>query len=318
MLELHFINVGDGDAILIEDRNGGDVFRMLVDAGRRVPDAYPGSPRRTAAAYLREKEISRLDVLVVTHLHVDHYGGVADLLSEVDIGEVCSGFFPDGPGMRIPPEPEAVKTVRGMIDCVNEWAEITDGLRAAGVPLRAVSASIPGLRLTERLTADLICPNEIVCALQGAVWRALLSGEQIPDDVKYLISKTRNPNALRLRLRYAGRRVELPADCYAAVWENEDALPCDILKVPHHGAPGAVSEKLLEKLRPRYAVISCEAAYSERKDRPSRRTAELLERYGVRYWFTDCFSADWHAPTYWSSVDFTICDDGTILAPDGR
>ena len=49
MLELHFINVGDGDAILIEDRNGGDVFRMLVDAGRRAPDAYPGSPRRTAA-----------------------------------------------------------------------------------------------------------------------------------------------------------------------------------------------------------------------------------------------------------------------------
>ena len=36
MLKLHFINVGDGDAALVEDWGpDGRVFRLLVDAGRR-------------------------------------------------------------------------------------------------------------------------------------------------------------------------------------------------------------------------------------------------------------------------------------------
>ena len=33
MLKLHFLNVGDGDAILLEDTAGEQPFRMLVDTG---------------------------------------------------------------------------------------------------------------------------------------------------------------------------------------------------------------------------------------------------------------------------------------------
>ena len=50
MLRLHFINVGDGDAILAEE--GGDPFRLLVDTGRRDVGEAPGSLRCTAADYL--------------------------------------------------------------------------------------------------------------------------------------------------------------------------------------------------------------------------------------------------------------------------
>lgn len=89
-----------------------------------------------------------------------------------------------------------------------------------------------------------------------------------------------------------------------------------ILQVPHHGDVKALTDTLVWKLRRARAGISCEAADIERKDRPSR-AAGLLEKYGVRYWFTDCFSADWHAPDYWESVDFTIDENGTVTGPDG-
>lgn len=45
MLALHFINVGDGDAILAEHQGAGGTFRLLVDAGRADVGACPGSRR---------------------------------------------------------------------------------------------------------------------------------------------------------------------------------------------------------------------------------------------------------------------------------
>lgn len=318
MLEIHFINVADGDAILLEDLSGREPFRMLVDTGRLLLKDTPGSLRLTAADYLREKNISRVDVLVVTHLHTDHFGGLESLLSEIGIGEVYAGFFPSCPGRRIPPEPEGEKTVRGLIECVNQWAADVERLREMGCPLHTVSASVFGLRLTGRLTADLICPNETVNKVQRVVWEDMLAGKEIPEGLKYWASKSRNPGSLRLRLTYGGRSVELAGDCYGEVWDSEDVRPCDILKVPHHGDCKALTETLAQRLRPSHAVISCAAEYIPRKDRPSYSTVELLRQQDTRVWFTDSFAAEWHAPSYWRSVDFTIHEDGTIIAPDSH
>lgn len=318
MLEIHFINVADGDAVLLEDRSGGEPFRMLVDTGRSRLQEAEGSLRLTAADYLRERGISRVDVLVVTHLHTDHFGCLENLLSQIAIGEVYSGFFPSCPERRIPPEPEAEKTVRGMIDCVNQWAADVECLRAQGCPLHTVAATIPGLRLTDRLTADLICPNETVNKVQRVVWEDMLAGKEVPENLKYWASKSRNPGSLRLRLTYGGRTLELAGDCYGGLWDNEGVRPCDILKVPHHGDSKAMTQSLARRLRPSYAVISCAAEYDPRKDRPSYDTVELLRQQGAGVWFTDSFTAEWHTPSRWRSVDFTIHDDGTIIAPDSH
>ena len=94
MLNIHFINVADGDSILIEDWEGERVFRMMVDTGRRELACEPDSRRCRAIDYLREKHITHLDVLVVTHLHTDHAGGLGTLVPEITIDDVYSGFFP--------------------------------------------------------------------------------------------------------------------------------------------------------------------------------------------------------------------------------
>lgn len=316
MLELHFINVADGDAILAEDWDDGEVFRMLVDTGRAWMEESAGSMRLTAADYLRERGISHIHVLVVTHLHTDHFGGLERLLSEITIDRVYSGYVPSDPLRRVPPEPEGQKTVRGLIECLNQWARDVELLNAAGSLLHPVPSTIPGLRLTRRLRADVICPNETVHAAQCLIWEAMFAGREVPEGWKYWASKSRNPGSLRLRLSYAGRSVELAGDCYGQVWDNDSVRPCDILKVPHHGDGKALTQTLAERLRPTHAVISCGQEYLPRKDRPSFDTVELLRRQGTEVWFTDSFAAQWHVPNRWRCVDFTIRDDGTILAPE--
>ena len=80
MLALDFINVGNGDSILIRELNGGrQTFAMMVDFGHDclVRDDHPGeldprSQRIYAGDFLRELGVTHLDVALATHFHRDH------------------------------------------------------------------------------------------------------------------------------------------------------------------------------------------------------------------------------------------------------
>ena len=68
------LDVGQGDAILIQDPSGA---AMLIDGG---PD--PGVIDRA----LRRHGVTRLDIVVVTHGDADHVGGLAEVVTAFDIG----------------------------------------------------------------------------------------------------------------------------------------------------------------------------------------------------------------------------------------
>ena len=70
-----FINVGEGDAALLQDGNGFDV---LIDGGE--PAAGP-----TVVAYLRQQGVNDIDVMVNTNPDADHVGGLIDVLQQADI-----------------------------------------------------------------------------------------------------------------------------------------------------------------------------------------------------------------------------------------
>ena len=69
-LELHFLNVGQGDAVLL--REGGKT--ALIDAG-------PSGSR--VLEYLRTLGVDTLDLLVASHNHTDHIGGMTAVLGAI-------------------------------------------------------------------------------------------------------------------------------------------------------------------------------------------------------------------------------------------
>jgi len=73
--EADFINVGQGDSILLRDGNG---FNVLIDGGKR-------SAGPAVLAYLRAEGVTDIDVLVSTHADADHVGGLIDVLEAADI-----------------------------------------------------------------------------------------------------------------------------------------------------------------------------------------------------------------------------------------
>jgi beta-lactamase superfamily II metal-dependent hydrolase len=74
-LIVHFIDVGQGDAILI-DLNETEV---LIDGGDRSPGIVP---------YLKDYLDGPLEVMIVTHPHADHIGGLIAVFDEFQVEQV--------------------------------------------------------------------------------------------------------------------------------------------------------------------------------------------------------------------------------------
>jgi len=81
-LSVTALNVGKGAAHVVSFPDGR---HMVVDCGGA---AHGDAGRRIVSPFLRSRGVRRVDVLVLTHPHEDHFGGAASLLEEFPVGEI--------------------------------------------------------------------------------------------------------------------------------------------------------------------------------------------------------------------------------------
>jgi competence protein ComEC len=74
-LRIDFISVGQGDAALVTSPTGKTV---LVDGG-------PREGARELLAFLRDHRVTSLDLIVLTHRHADHLGGLAAVIRAMNV-----------------------------------------------------------------------------------------------------------------------------------------------------------------------------------------------------------------------------------------
>ncbi|MEN1759738.1 MULTISPECIES: ComEC/Rec2 family competence protein [Anoxynatronum] len=77
-LSVHLIDVGQGDSLFIRTPSGTG---LLIDAG----DASGGD---LVAAYLKRQGIRKIPLVVATHPHADHIGGMETVLTQFDVDTV--------------------------------------------------------------------------------------------------------------------------------------------------------------------------------------------------------------------------------------
>lgn len=98
-IKIHFIDVGEGDAALIQTSNKKNI---LIDAGNFISGFK-------VREYLRENSISTLEYLIFTHPHFDHIGGAFFILPEIRVESVCDN--------------SEILTVRGEAGDIYRWYE---------------------------------------------------------------------------------------------------------------------------------------------------------------------------------------------------
>jgi len=235
-LRVAFIDVGQGDAAVIELPGGGV---WLVDGGglpytlpARDPDAVrrlSESPGREAVArYLAARRIRRIDLAILSHAHPDHYRGLGAIARHAAIDELWlarphAGAAPGGEMTRLLADLTALGTrVRHP---------------PAGAVLRHAGA-----------TLSLLAPGP---SPDGG-------SEAAADPVR-----SENDNSLVLRLDFAGRRLLFTGDIEEEGEQDliaaraTSALAADLVKVPHHGSRTSSTLALVTATSPTWAVISC-------------------------------------------------------------
>ena len=268
-LRIHFINVGYGDSILVEEfERGKRVLSMLVDAGPpssgEQAEDYKGYPGRiTSFGYLKSLGIGQLDLVVLSHFHLDHIGGMPEILEAMPFGELWTNYAPGG-------EPAGLPSVggngfRGASLCMSNALLLLNRLKAIssvrGKPMREIRGDRFDLALTRNLSLDVHFAGAGTYSAMAGHILALgpaLEAEEL-DARLFALDQLQNEASLSIRLRYRSFGALLAADAPPQRWDRlldeGRSIRSEILKFPHHGRLDAVSPRFAEGTRPSQVVF---------------------------------------------------------------
>jgi competence protein ComEC len=96
LLQVHFVDVGQGDAIWIQGPAGECTdkgLNVIIDGG---PDAGKGNRLITYLETYKFAKGSLVDYAIVTHPHNDHYPGMTDILKNYQVKTLVDSGFDSG------------------------------------------------------------------------------------------------------------------------------------------------------------------------------------------------------------------------------
>ncbi|WP_425283920.1 ComEC/Rec2 family competence protein [Lentibacillus halodurans] len=77
-MDVHFINVGQGDSILVQTPSEKNI---LIDGG-------PPRAGKKVAAFLKEQNVEKLDLVIATHPDIDHIGGLTEVMKTFEVDRI--------------------------------------------------------------------------------------------------------------------------------------------------------------------------------------------------------------------------------------
>jgi competence protein ComEC len=286
-MRITFINVGYGEAILIEtyNKSTGLPNTVMIDGGSGDPSEFEGSPQRIRAAdYLKEKGIAKIDLLIGTHIHEDHICGLYDIVDNADVKEFwCNYEIPDCyEDVFISAPPSATESQIKFVSAVNCFNKIYFTLKRKEVTIRQIFGLKPGIILENGLSADILGPSERDYKFLKFRMDEMYSSSDgnKKNSIIAELDTWINMVSIMLRFHFHGIRMFLPADVnkngYGHLTDSMDLIGAEIFKAAHHGQIDGISEELARLIHPSI-IVTC--ASSDLRYRSSNiKTYEIIEK----------------------------------------
>lgn len=264
-LKIHYIDVGQGDAIFIELP---DQKNMMIDAG-------PNSSSMELINYINNVIFSEksedIDYFILTHSDEDHVGGATKILNEFDISTIYRPKIytstEEHPSTALIKD---TKTYKSFIAAMN--SETDD-----------IIISQAGLTISgEGYTFTFYSP--------------IANDYSEPNNYSPIIILEYNGK----KFMFTGDAETAIEDDEISTYSID--MDVDVLKVGHHGSSGASSTAFLNKITPEYAVISC--GEGNKYNHPHEETLTRLENVGAEVLRTDLSGSIMFFVTYAGEMNY--------------
>lgn len=231
-LEVHYIDVGQGDSIFIKC---GDET-MLIDAGERDYGSV-------VTNYIKShSDGTKLDIVIATHPHSDHIGGMAEVLENMGGAETL--IVPKIVDQYVP----TTKTYEKFLKTAGNLG-MTLTPAKVGNTYNLGSATIEILSPAKDNYGDDMNNYSVVTKLTFGDNSFLFTGDAEKDVEKEMI-------------------------------DNGVLSDIDVLKAGHHGSNTSSSQAFLDVVKPEYVVIQCGAgnSYGHPHEEPMQRFSALTDK----------------------------------------
>lgn len=243
-LKLVFLDVGQGDAIFMQDNSG---VTYLIDGGSSSVSSI-GEYR--IIPYLKCNGISRIDYMIMTHSDKDHISGLEEVLQQSSTGiKVKNLLLPNPSG-----ECKEVAYFE-MAELANENSVHTAYIEAGDVFFGSDGFSIRCLHPEIGFNAESTNAYSTALSVTYGNTSFLLTGDIEENGEDALLEKLQNDSTLPEKY--------------------------DVLKVAHHGSKNSTSDEFLERVSPDISIISC--GKNNRYRHPHKELIERLQKSGSRW-----------------------------------
>ncbi len=238
-LRIYAFDVGQGDGLLVISPGGKHV---LIDAG-------PSEAEHELVASLKKLGIKDLDLVVATHPHADHIGGMRWVLDN----------FP----------------VKKFLDSGQTYSSVTYEKMLQEIKAKRIgfieAQKGQNLELDSGVKFEVINPS-----------RPLITHVRSGGSIQ-------NANSVVMRLSYGDFAMLFTGDAEFEtedrLMEAGSTLTATVLKVGHHGSRHATSLEFLNRVHPQAAVIS--AGANNDYGHPSQETLDRFRQDKIEVWRTD-------------------------------
>lgn len=276
-LQIHMIDVGQGDCILILFPDGKE---MLIDCGY----FYGGNTVKNETLSYLDKYITdgQIDYLMLTHCDSDHSHYMDDVLYRYDVDNI---YMPN------------VMASHASVEEANldeeKLAMFTDpDMEDSGCYAEFFIAALTEPEANIRL-------NIGDFTLEGDGWQIdfFCYDQEDWDDNHLNNGEAKNAISPIGILFYNGKKVVLTGDSNeinepefitkAKAKYGVETLDCDVLKVGHHGSATSSTESFLNFIEVEYCFISCNASNTSQFNHPRQATLDRFIARGVMIYRTD-------------------------------
>ena len=233
------VDVGHGDCIIIEVGEK----TVMIDCGEYEHFADVDD-------FMHYRSITSLDMIIVTHQHTDHMGGMSEVIDKYGAGRI---IVPDVPDDMIPPS-KAYE--RFLMSAQDKGIRLTPAVAGYVYKLTEIN----GLPVTMSVLYPL--PGEHDDLNDYSVCTRLDYG-----NISWLFTGDLTEKGEELLVR-SGADIDVSA-----------------LKVGHHGSSGSSGRLFLSRVSPSLAVISC--GKDNDYGHPSEEALKRISRYTDRIYRTD-------------------------------